>query len=204
MDVKPLNVTGATIVVQVCLLFIVMLGVVTSPTVVGQRHLKKATSLLLTVVLALLSILAVVFTRDFYSVWSPILSGLSLPTLPSSGGLLTVFWLDIIFVSILMTGTGGAKESPFTSVLFLIPALGIFLREPPSHFFAYATAVAVVYLWNFRFVWRYGSIIGRSPRGEPEDLLRAYGSVDYSHAIVNMACLMVAMFTGYITRPFPV
>jgi hypothetical protein len=143
----------------------------------------------------------VVFTRDFYAVWSPILGDVSLRTLPREDGLLAVFSLDILAVSFLMAGTGGAKDSPFTSVLFLIPALGIFLRESPRHFFGYALAVTAVYLWNLRYVWRYGTIIGRSATGDPEDLSRTYGSVDYSHAAVNIACLAVAMLTGYITRP---
>jgi hypothetical protein len=43
MDVvKPLNVAGAIIVVQVCVLFIVTLGVMLSPNIVGRRQLKKA------------------------------------------------------------------------------------------------------------------------------------------------------------------
>ena len=190
--VKPLNIAGATIVVQICLLIIITLGVVVFPAGVGRNRMTRASALLVIVLMALASIIAVVFTRDFYSVWSPILGDLALPTFSAAHGLLTVFVLDIVCVSFLTVGTGGTKDSPFTSVLFLIPALAIFLREPPRHFLAYAAFIGVLYIWSLTRE--------RSLAGDPmEDATR--GAVNFSHGVVNITCLAVAMLTGYITRP---
>jgi hypothetical protein len=204
--VKSINVAGATIVVQTCMLFIVTLGVVCAPSVWGRRQLRKSTSYFVTLLLALVSVLIVAFTKDFFEVWSPILGDLKVPTISSSTGLLMVFAFDIAVVTILMLGTGGSKDSPFTSVLFMLPALAIFLREPPHRFLSYALAVVLAYAFGLHFAWANSSVVGHSVDGEfrvPSDV-RAAGSSSFAHGVVNIACLGVAMLTGYITRPLPI
>jgi hypothetical protein len=91
-----------------------------------------------------------------------------------------------------MIGTGGAKGSPFTSVLFLIPALAIFLREPPKHFLGYAAFIGILYVWS----------LARERLDDDDPMEEATrGAVNLSHGVVNVTCLAVAMLTGYITRP---
>ncbi|WP_206958127.1 hypothetical protein [Trinickia acidisoli] len=204
--VKSINVAGATIVVQTCMLFIVTLGVVCAPTVWGKRHLRKSTSYFITLLLALISVLIVAFTKDFYQVWSPILGDLRMPTMSSSTGLLMVFSFDIFVVAVLMLGTGGSKDSPFTSILFMLPALAIFLREPPHRFFSYAFAVVLIYIFGLHYAWASPDILGHSidrAYGEPPRVATGATS-SFAHGIVNIACLGVAMLTGYITRPLPI
>lgn len=185
---KPLNVTGGTIVVQIALIVILLLGVwqTRSRLVDQQRKNDKQFPLVVIVVTLLFSLAVLVQTVDFYGVWSPILGDVSLPTVSDSHGLVISFGLDLFAVTLLMLYTGGSKESPFASVLFLIPALAIFLREPPSHFFCYAAYAAIVYCWSL--------MVGVTGRGSA-----GHGA----HGWVNLLCLGLTMLTGYITRPLP-
>ena len=130
---QPVNVTGAIIVVQLCLLIIISLGIFLNTERVARR--SKQRSYGATIILAVFSLLAISMSADFYAIWSPILGDVSLPTIARSNAFAWVFTLDIVFVFALIFWTGGTMASPFTSVLFLIPALAIFLRETPIKFF---------------------------------------------------------------------
>jgi hypothetical protein len=192
-NLKPVNVAGATIVVQVCLLTIIGLGIAfenNSESIIELRHNLKQRAYGLTLVLAILSIVAVALSTDFYQVWSPLLGDVSLPTLSRSSAFMVVFMLDIIAVICLVEWTGGSRSSQFTSMLFLIPALAIFLREPPAKFLTYAAVVSVYYYFTCIDRGRYKMPLGWTVDGALQ-----------SHRIVNLGCLGLAMLTGYITRP---
>lgn len=190
-NLKPVNVAGATIVVQLCLLTIIALAIrVENQTEVESRRDRKQRAYGLTVVLAILSLVAVALSADFYQVWSPLMGDVYLPTIGRSGAFMIVFMLDIGATIILINWTGGSRSSSFTSMLFLIPALAIFLREPPWKFILYAFIVGVYYFFTCIDRGRY-----RMPFGWTED-----GSLQ-SHRVVNIGCLALAMLTGYITRP---
>jgi len=143
-------------------------------------------SLSIIVYTLLVTLAFLIATRSFYVVWSPILGDVSLPTFSDSGGLMICFWVDLLAITLLMMLTGGAKESPFTSVLFLVPALAIFLRQPPSHFFMYAVYASAIYCWSLM-----RGVTGRKSRDHT------------AHGWVNLLCLGLTMLTGYITRPLP-
>ena len=195
-SLKPVNVAGATIVVQVCLLTIIALGIVlerNSESEIDKRRDLKERGYGLTVILAILSIIAVALSADYYPVWSPLLGDIRLPTLDRSNAFMLVFILDIGTAICLIQWTGGSRVSPFTSILFLIPALAIFLREPPVKFLTYAAIVGTYYYFTCKDQERF-----RMPMGWSED-----GSLQ-SHRAVNLGCLALAMLTGYITRPVAV
>lgn len=185
---KPLNIAGGTIVVQIALIVILFIGVrlTRSRLVDEQRVNDKQFPLTIIVLTLLLNLAVLVETRAFYVVWSPILGDVTFPTISDSHGLMVSFCIDLIAVTLLMMHTGGSKESPFTSVLFLIPALAIFLREPPWHFFAYAAYASIVYCWSLMI-----GVTGRGSAGHS------------AHGWVNVLCLGLTMLTGYITRPLP-
>lgn len=190
---KPVNVAGGTIVVQVCLLTIIALGIALerdSESSDNRRCSLKQRAYGLTVVLAILSIIAVALSTDFYQVWSPLLGDVGIPTLNRSHAFVVVFMLDIIAVICLIEWSGGSRSSPFTSMLFLIPALAIFLREPPVKFLIYAGVVSVYYFFTCMERGRYKMPLGW-----------AIDSSLQSHRVVNLGCLGLAMLTGYITRP---
>jgi hypothetical protein len=190
-NLKPVNVAGATIVVQVCLLVIIGLGVAFE----RDRALRstKQRSYALALVLAILTIIAVALSADYYPVWSPLLGDLSLPTIARSHAFMFVFLLDIGASMLLINWTGGTRASPFTAVLFLIPALAMFLREPPWKFFTYSIIVGVYYYFTCAARFRETSLL-------PVELDASL----HSHRVVNIGCLALATITGYITRPVPI
>jgi uncharacterized membrane protein len=193
-NLKPVNVAGATIVVQVCLLTIIALAIrVENETEIESRRTRKQSAYGLTVVLAILTIIAVALSADFYQVWSPLMGDVQLPTFGRSGAFMFVFMLDIVATIVLITWTGGSRSSPFTSMLFLIPALAIFLREPPWKFLTYAAIAGVYYFFTCNDRGRFRMPLGWTPDGSLQ-----------SHRVVNIGCLALAMLTGYITRPVAV
>jgi hypothetical protein len=140
--------------------------------------------------LAILSIIFVAFNADYYPIWSPILGDVTLPTIAKTNAFTVVFIMDMIAAWKLISSTGGSNLSPFTSVLFLIPSLAIFLREPPSMFFFYAFTVFIIYMVTFsnrRRILIYGN----------EDSPIS----DMTHKFVSGACLALGVLIGYITRP---
>lgn len=182
--------------VQVCLLTIISLGIAlerNSESMIEKRRDVKERGYGLTVILAIFSIIAVALSADYYPVWSPLLGDIRLPTLDRSNAFMLVFILDIGAAICLIQWTGGARASPFTSILFLIPALAIFLREPPMKFLTYAAIVSVYYYFACKDQTR-----SNVPMGWSEDRSLQ------SHRVVNLGCLALAMLTGYITRPVAV
>lgn len=162
-------------------------------TEIESRRTRKQSAYGLTVVLAILTIIAVVLSADFYQVWSPLMGDVQLPTFGRSGAFMFVFMLDIVATIVLITWTGGSRSSPFTSMLFLIPALAIFLREPPWKFLTYAAIAGVYYFFTCNDRGRFRMPLGWTPDGSLQ-----------SHGVVNIGCLALAMLTGYITRPVAV
>lgn len=79
-----------------------------------------------------------------------------------------------------------SRTSPFLSALFTIPALAIFLRLPPSSFLAFAGMAAVIYVLLLT-----PGMERQQPSQKPA-------------AFMNLACLFLSIFTGYITRPVPI
>ena len=95
---------------------------------------------------ALSSLACLICTEEFVNLSQPIFSNIYLPSLTKEDSFLTVFLLDILGAALLMGISGGSKDSPFSSLLFGLPALSIFLKEPPSRFLIY-TALAACLFW---------------------------------------------------------
>jgi hypothetical protein len=195
--IQPVNVSGAILVVQLCLIVIFFFG-----TAVNFENRARSNRVKLygaTILLAIFSILAVAMSADFYAIWAPILGDVTLPTIARSNAFAWVFTLDIVVTMVLVAWTGGTLESPFTAVLFLIPALAIFLRETPTKFFLYATLVGVYYYLSVGFDMRkratYESL-------DPFTTYSRFGNTAVAaHRFVNLGCLALATVIGYITRP---
>jgi hypothetical protein len=188
---QPVNVAGALLIVQVCLLGIMTIGLFFDA--VSGRPFKSNLYFIAVTILAIVSILCVAFISDFYPIWAPILGDINLPTLHRQHAFLVIFSLDIIVVYWLITGTGGSNRSPFTSVLFLIPSLAIFLREPPFNFIAYSIAAFLIFTFTFS-----------SSKDNMGYGFNEIESPDHVHKIVTGACMFLGVVTGYITRPLPI
>jgi hypothetical protein len=191
--IKPASVAGAAFLMQGSLLVIIFFGV---GWYREARHLGnsvKAVAFGLGLILAILTISILGLSEDYYRIWGAMMGDLQLPTIGRSAAMLCVFLSDIVVTIILISLTGGTRASPFTSVLFLIPSLAIFLRESPAKFLTYA-AIVGAYYWL-------------SCRASYTDSTRlSYGIDDgvAAHRVVNIGCLILATLTGYITRPVPI
>lgn len=201
-SIQPLNIAAATIIVQI--LFISAITITASlskkykkndgiDTIFSNRYNKSTliatdesiskTSILIA---ALSSISILLISEDLYKIWSPIFHGVGINTISTTSVINFTFIINIILTGYLILITGGGQSSPFTSALFTIPALAIFLRLPPKLFIAYAIASGAVYLILLT--------INSKPIAKNQ----------IAAAAMNISCLLLSIFTGYIARPIPI
>ncbi len=191
-SIQPLNVAAATLLVQVLLLTILGTGGrlyrarlwnVPPGHYDGPPGALRTTPLTF---LTLVSFTLLLLTDDLYGIWSPLFHGVGISTFTSSTAILLVYLLNLWAVGYLMFKTGGSRSSPFTSVLFTVPALAIFLRMPPWAFMTIAVFSGLIYLVL---------LAPHLSRTQPSQAPAAF---------LNIACLVLAMLTGYVTRPVPI
>ncbi len=198
-QVQPTTLAGASIVIQVFLLSIsfVTLKLLSKSYKARAAAIASYSSL---VVWLLLALVVILMGEDLLSQWGPLLGKLSPPPIPRDFAFMAVFILDIIFVTVLILRTGGTKLSPFTSVMFLLPSLAIFLREPVGRFLFYSLAVGVVYVVLLRSTLKSQTTdFDRSGYDAPS---RSDEQVDDRATIwTNITCLALATLIGYITQP---
>lgn len=189
---KPVNIAGSLLVVQVFLLVIMTLGLLLNNRYSGSD--KTHTNLYLIIFFAILSMAFVSVTADYYPVWSPILGDITIPTIERRNAFTFVFAMDLFVLYILISNTGGSNYSPFTTMLFLIPTLAIFLREPPITFISYSVIAYLIYLKTFS--------TNIDPNKYTYDQYKPISGM--SHKFVTCACLALGVIVGYITRPIPI
>jgi hypothetical protein len=197
--IQPLNVAAATLLVQ--LLFMTLLAIASSlydsqrPSTDAPRMLVLQSGVGLqlrktpTLFVALLSFAVLLVSDELYLIWSPIFQGVGINTISAANSIAIVFYLDFALVIYLIACSGGGSMSPFVPALFTLPALAIFLRLPPVQFFQFTVVSAVAYIF---------SLLLNQPEGHKsfEKTPRQFAA-----AFMNIACLFLSMFTGYITRP---
>lgn len=195
-SIQPLNVAAATLLIQ--LIFVGILGVTSTlyqarrlsiPSVsalgegmLPQSQLRRSP----TTLLALGSFALLLISDELYSIWSPLFQGVGMNTMSASTAIALVFVLNLSVVGYLIAVTGGSRSSPFLSALFTLPALAIFLRLPPSSFLTFSAMASVIYV-----VLLAPGIDRQQASQKPA-------------AFMNLACLFLSIFTGYITRPVPI
>lgn len=196
--IQPLNVAGATLLIQ-----LFFLGILAATASIHKWSANRQgafefqlrskvifitsgykTSLLLLATIVSFAVLLV--SDDFYNLWRPLFTGVEINTIKSSTSISIVFVMDIVITSLLIWSSGGTENSPFTVGLLTIPSLAIFLRESPQHFLTYAVVAALAYCTL---------LIRQRHFSEP---------VRSATAFMSMSCLALTMFTGYITRPVPI
>ena len=191
-----LNLTSAFFVTQLVLLLIVFAGVLVLRA--GESLLspyaheapRVATYYLPSFLLAfaLVTIACLVFSQDFVLLSKPVFGDVELPAFSRSASFLIVFTLNIFGAGILMKATGGAMTSPFSVVLFTLPALAIFLREPPSRYFSY-TGFAIVFFLAYQRRERFEASVLQNPLHR------------LAFNVVTLGVLALATLVGYVTRP---
>ncbi len=188
--IKPASVAGATIIMQFSLLLIIFIGISWHKEDKYKERPIKAKAFALGLFLAIMTILIIGLSQDYFEVWGAMMGDLNVPTINGSIAMTMVFVLDIVVTITLILMTGGTRESPFTSMLFLIPSLAIFLRESPAKFLTYTVVVGVYYWLTCRATY---SGLHSLSFDRTDDLA--------AHRAVNIGCLILATVTGYITRP---
>ncbi len=134
---------------------------------------------------ALLSLACLIFTEDFVHLSQPIFGSIYLPSLTKEDSFLTVFLLDIVGAALLMAVSGGAKDSPFSSLLFGLPALSIFLKEPPSRFLIYTALSAFMFAVLFNPNNKYGRAIQSNTK------------YSLAYKFITLASLGISTIVGY-------
>ena len=158
-------------------------------------------------ILAIITVACMVASDELYRAWSPFMGDLAFAGgVSRSVTFLVLFTTDLMVAFWLITRTGGSKRSPFTTLLFTIPSLAIFLREPPSRFLTYLAVAAMFYLLGLLASRNRLDGIdvlrgGDDPPGMPYAMKLADTP---AHVTVNLGCLFIAAVTGYITRPVPI
>ena len=195
-SIQPLNVAAATLLIQ--LMFVGILGVTSTlyqsrrwamaPVAAFEERLLPPAQLRRspTTLLALGSFALLLVSDELYSIWSPLFHGVGINTMSARTAIFLVFLLNLGVVGYLIAVTGGSRSSPFLSALFMLPALAIFLRLPPSSFLTFSVMAGLIYVLLLA-----PGIERQQPSQKPA-------------AFMNLACLFLSIFTGYITRPVPI
>lgn len=83
--------------------------------------------------------------EDFARIWKPVFGQPSMSGLSLNEALGIVLTCDAVCSALLIYHTHGSMTSPFSPVLFAIPALAIFLRQPPGYVIYYAILVTALF-----------------------------------------------------------
>lgn len=186
----PSVIAAATVVIQISVVAIVTGGIHFNRERSARQ--SQVSALKANCYLSIATILIIAFSESYFAFWSPIAGSASAPTLSMRTSLFLTFTLDIVFLAWLIGKTGGAKSSPFTSALFMIPALSVFLHDRVSSFVFYSSAVAAIYWYSSSH--NHGSQLtldGNDPALP-------------AHRFVNLSCLALLTAIGIITAPQPV
>lgn len=192
---SPTALTTAFLTTQFFLLVVVYAGILALRA--GERTFsalsknpRPATKNLPSLVLgfALMTLAFLAFSQDFILLSRPAFGDVEFPALPREEAFLVVFMLNIFGSGLLMGITGGSRDSPFAPVLFVLPALAIFLRESPTRFFLY-TGIAVLLFLIFPKPNEAGNAVLENPKRL------------FAFQVVTLGCLAVSSLVGYATRP---
>jgi hypothetical protein len=192
---SPTSLTTAFLITQIFLLLIVYFGILAlrygeKTFSAFSNNPRPATRNLPSLVFgfSFVTLAPLAFSQDFVLLSQPAFGDVLFPALPRDDAFLIVFLLDIIGAGILMGFTGGAKDSPFSAVLFALPALSIFLRENPTRFFFYTGLAVVLFL-----IFSRSNSSGNAVLENPKHVL--------AFQLVTLGCLALSTLVGYATRP---
>ncbi|MFC7297958.1 hypothetical protein [Herminiimonas aquatilis] len=194
--IQPINIAGATIVVQLFTIIIIaigsaiMKGGIQDISVYDSLYPRAAYQRVDGDIIwfALLSFVVIVMSAQFFPTWKPILGDMSMYPIAEGITFPLLFCIDLIFVTRIIALSGGAKSSPFSAILFMLPGLAIFLRQPPTLFLIYTLFAILLFIFLSSSIFP-GFEQERNPR-----YTRAF-------RIVNILCLVLTTIIGYITRP---
>jgi hypothetical protein len=212
--IKPVNITGAALLTQFILMLIMLLGAALMKQATGYSYYQGGGSrfsgtrepgkretryysvrisdnlnkmIWVICISFLISIFLLIFSEEIQATWQPLyyLSWF----FRSSVAKFLMFIIDILCVAYLVKLSGGSLSSPFCSVLFLLPGLALFLREPPRFLLIYTILVLLVFTLNM-FPAKY------YPEGYVNN-----AAMKIAYWLIAVLCMLLTTYIGYITRP---
>ena len=190
--VSAVNITSAALITQFFLAIIAFIAIfiLRSGEPNGSAFRDEPDSSFLyfvTLGFALASIGCLIFSDEYAITWRPLFQDVPFRGIGWTLALKLVFILDIVWVTIVVAGTGGSSNSPFAPIYFMIPVFAIFLREPIRWLVIYLILITLTFSLNLASI----------PRG----LDRGGNRRPHAYWFVSIASLVLATFIGFVTRP---
>jgi len=188
-QISSANITAAALTTQVFLLIIMGIGAAfwypTEDVFHGLYRRTRLAWIILT--FTPLTLLPLIFSVDFAEIWRPLLGNANIPGVRSTLAIFLMFSLDIVCVAFLIGWTGGSRNSPFSAIYFILPALAIFLREPFLRITLYTSIVILFFVAQLIM-----SGVPNLPTRQGDK--KAFG-------LVSVFCVLLTTVIGYVTRP---
>jgi hypothetical protein len=198
VDIEPVNIVTAAVITQFSILIILFLGL----TIIAYgesafRRRTRAPDFGLTIVLTFASLLTLFVVEDFARMWKPAFGHPSFSGLALNDAVSIVFVLDALCAAALVYRTRGAISSPFAAILFAIPSLAIFLRQPTPKVIAFTVLVGFLFTILIR-VYDAGEVRGITLTNE---ILEEGCTGDLGFWVVSILTFGLTTLIGLITRP---
>ena len=188
------SLTAALLAFQFSLGFILAVGTVILSKGYNPNHsfreqtAPNPSSLLYLIVFSFILIGPILATTPLAATWTPVYGASIEGVLSIHGTRLLTFLVDIFLVSIIIGKTGGWKASPFTALVFNIPAIAILLKDSAFNVTLYVVVIALA----FGGFLAYSRHIGRNLNERPED--------DAALWVVTILSLVLTTAIGVFTR----
>jgi hypothetical protein len=140
------------------------------------------------VLLALFSMAVLLMCEDITRMSRPAFGNIYFPTVTLRTAKHLMFWADLLVIVNIIQGTGLVRNSVFSSALFTLPALALFLRESLIGVSLYVSVIMLFSLYSIN--------------SHIQDDFPGHNSIEDSFAFifVSSACLVLTTFIGYVTR----
>ncbi len=197
--IKPVNIAGAAIITQISLIAIMFVGALIlrfRSIYYGVQRFSNLGWIIL--LFSLITLFSMVYSDEFSTLWGPLFVTARPTLLKWSTAIMLMFIFNIICVAILVFLTGGGRESVFSPIYFIIPALAIFLREPLGRVITYLIAVSLAFTITLLPIGIIESLT-LSMRFNRSDDSKVYAD-RIALWFVSISCFALATYIGYITR----
>lgn len=186
-SVQTVNLTAAALVAQFFYLLIVSVGVLLLPPDTSiNRPAVEIPHWPIVLFLAIFSLGPLIMSRDVWGLSTAVYGNVNLAIFNNSTAMEMMFGSDLFATFILISSTGGARESPFISALLVLPALAIFLHEPYLRVGIYVAACALACVTTAE----------RRPMFGDDPV-----AGNLSFLFVTIASMVLATFISWVTRP---
>lgn len=185
---EPVKFALAAAVTHIVLVFIIMVGLLLVDFK-DDRKPAKSNIYVWMIFYSLISLFVLLMSSPLYNSFKSVFNfHLNIDMSPTVSVYVFLACEYILFWRVIHI-TGGSKDSPFTPTLFMLPPTSIFLRlQSPA--ILTATTVAIL-------IYSYYLYPGTSS----ENATSNHKNYRWAICWVSVACLLLTMVIGYLTRP---